>query len=419
MYLRETRPETDRQHCFTIYRATEMSAIFKRIPLSALHLWDKNPRTIKDKRFKAPCKSLTDDPAFMELRPILATKEGRIYAGNMRYRAAEHLGWKDIPAVITDIDDKLANERAIKDNNEFGEWNNDDLSALLDQMEKDGTDIASLGLDESIEKIIEQLNEAEIVEDEVPEPKKDPQTKLGDLWILGNHRLLCGDSTKIDDVERLMNGEKADMVFTDPPYGVDYDGGHAEKAKRREKLENDDETGMYAGSLPLAYAYTVDSAPLYLWFADRFAKDVLNALEENDYQVRTWIIWNKNIAQFGAIGAQYKTKHEPVIYAFKKGKTPTWNGPTNEVTVWDVDRHSKNDFHPTQKPVELAARAIKNHKPDSVLDLFGGSGSTLIACEQLNRKCYMIELDPQYVRVIIDRWEKLTGKKSVLESTGK
>ena len=129
----------------------------KRIPLSELKLWDKNPRTIKDKRFETLCKSMTDDPAFLELRPVLATKEGRIYAGNMRYRAAQHLGWTDIPAVITDIDEKLANERAIKDNNEYGEWNNDELATLLDEMEKEGTDLSLLGLDESIASIINSL----------------------------------------------------------------------------------------------------------------------------------------------------------------------------------------------------------------------------------------------------------------------
>lgn len=134
----------------------------KKVQLSELTLWENNPRVIKDKRFKALCQSLVDDPSFMELRPILATKEGRIYAGNMRYRAAKELGWKEVPAIITDIPEKLANERAIKDNNEFGEWNNDELATLLDEMEKAGTDISTLGLDEQINKILENLGGMEI-----------------------------------------------------------------------------------------------------------------------------------------------------------------------------------------------------------------------------------------------------------------
>jgi DNA modification methylase len=231
---------------------------------------------------------------------------------------------------------------------------------------------------------------------------------------------MCGDSTSIDAVDKLMDGQKADMVFTDPPYGVDYDGGHATD-KRRTKLENDDKTLMYAGALPIAYMASKDGAALYLWFADRFAKDVLVALDECNFQIRTWIIWNKNLAQFGAIGAQYKTKHEPCIYAFKKGKAPFWNGPNNEVTVWDVKRHSKNEFHPTQKPVELPVRAMENSSKggDTVLDLFGGSGSTLIACEKINRHARLMELDPKYCDVIVKRWEDFTGKKAVLllEST--
>jgi DNA modification methylase len=269
-------------------------------------------------------------------------------------------------------------------------------------------------------KEIAALLEPEVVEgltneDAVPDVPEEPKTRLGDIYQLGNHRLMCGDSTSINAVDELMDGQKADMVFTDPPYGVDYDGGHATD-KRRTKLENDDKTHMYAGALPIAYMASKDGAALYLWFADRFAKDVLIALDECNFQVRTWIIWNKNLAQFGAIGAQYKNKHEPCIYAFKKGKAPFWNGPNNEVTVWDVKRHSKNEFHPTQKPVELPVRAMENSSKggDIVLDLFGGSGSTLIACEKINRHARLMELDPKYCDVIVKRWQDFTGKKAVL-----
>lgn len=290
------------------------------------------------------------------------------------------------------------------------EW---DMDLAIEELKTLDEDLVELtGFDTDL------LIEPDEKDDEVPDVPEVPQSKLGDLYELGNHRVLCGDSTKLEDVERLMDGKKADMVFTDPPYGVDYDGGHAEKGKRREKLENDDETDMYAGSLPLAYAFSNDSAPLYLWFADRFAKDVLNALDETNYQVRSWIIWNKNLAQFGAIGAQYKTKHEPVIYAFKKGKAPTWNGITNEVTVWDIERHSKNEFHPTQKPTALCERAIRNHLGTEavILDLFLGSGSTLIAAEKTGRICYGMELDPKYVDVIVQRYVDYTGNTEVIKN---
>ncbi|NDD53270.1 site-specific DNA-methyltransferase [bacterium] len=316
-----------------------------------------------------------------------------------------------MPVVYQDFDSEEAEYAFIQADNAIALWAELDLSGI-------NADIADLGPDFDIDLLGIKNFEIDVAdkdfeadEDEIPEARPEPKVVRGEVYILGNHRLMCGDSTSITDVERLINGEKADMVFTDPPYGVDYDGGHATE-KRREKLANDDKTLMYSGALPMAYIASNDKAPLYLWFADRFAEDVLKALEENNYQVRNWIIWNKNLAQFGAIGAQYKSKHEPCIYAFKKGCSPIWDGPNNEVTVWDVKREAKNEHHPTQKPVELCERAISNHNPKTVLDLFGGSGSTMISCEKTNKSSFTMELDPIYCGVILDRWQKFTGKKA-------
>jgi site-specific DNA-methyltransferase (adenine-specific) len=178
---------------------------------------------------------------------------------------------------------------------------------------------------------------------------------------------------------------------------------------RREKLINDDKIDMYDLPLRNAYLFSKNNAALYLWFSDSFAKAVVSGVEKHNWKIRNWLFWNKNVAQFGAIGAQYKMKHEPCIYAFKKGQTVNWSGPSNEVTVWDVKRDSKNEFHPTQKPVELAERAIRNHTVENVLDLFGGSGSTLIASHANHKKAFVMELDPKYCDVIIERWERLTG----------
>ena len=210
-----------------------------------------------------------------------------------------------------------------------------------------------------------------------------------------------------------MNGEKADMVFTDPPYGVDYEGGAFSK---RTKLANDHkETNIYEAILPVLFNNTIDKASFYVWHAAGYA-DMASHIVNNKMQIRSQIIWNKNQAQFGALSAQYKQKHEPCFYCFKKGHAPNWYGPTNEVTVLDIKRESKNEFHPTQKPVEIIERALANSsKPkDIILDLFGGSGSTLIGCEKTNRRNMSMELDPHYVDVIIARWEKFTGKKAEL-----
>lgn len=386
-------------------------------PIDTLIPYAKNARVHDEAQIAQIAGSIKE---FGFNNPVLIDKDNGIIAGHGRVMAARKLGLTEVPTILLDHLNETQRKAYILADNRIAinsTWDNEMLSLELMDI-KDDVSLAMLGF--NVDELDALLNPTELTEgltdeDAVPDVPEEPKTKLGDIYQLGNHRLMCGDSTSIDAVEKLMDGNKADMVFTDPPYGVDYDGGHATE-KRRTKLENDDKTLMYAGALPIAYMVSKDGAALYLWFADRFAKDVLTALEECNYQVRTWIIWNKNLAQFGAIGAQYKPKHEPCIYAFKKGYAPYWNGPNNEVTVWDVKRHSKNEFHPTQKPVELPIRALENNSKagDIVLDLFGGSGSTLIAAEKIGRQARLMELDPKYCDVIIKRWEDFTGKKAVL-----
>jgi DNA modification methylase len=394
---------------------TEMQIIQRKI--EDLIPYVNNSRTHSDEQIAQIAASIKE---FGWTNPILIDGDNGIIAGHGRVMAARKLKYKQVPTIeLKDLTETQRKAYIIADNRLAlnAGWDNEMLTIELNDLLADGFALDILGFDA---KELNALLEPEVVEgltdeDAVPDVPDEPITKLGDIYQLGNHKLMCGDSTSIDAVDKLMDGQKADMVFTDPPYGVDYDGGHATD-KRRTKLENDDKTLMYAGALPIAYMASKDGAALYLWFADRFAKDVLTALEECNFQVRTWIIWNKNLAQFGAIGAQYKPKHEPCIYAFKKGKAPFWNGPNNEVTVWDVKRHSKNEFHPTQKPVDLPVRALENSSKggDIILDLFGGSGSTLIACEKQNRHARLMELDPKYCDVIVKRWEDFTGKKAML-----
>jgi DNA modification methylase len=233
---------------------------------------------------------------------------------------------------------------------------------------------------------------------------------MGKLVLKSKHRILCGDSTKEADVQRLMNGERAGMVFTDPPYGVGYDGG----TTIREKLAGDDTTDLYVPCCKMAFDFSTPDSPLYLWHAGIKGIAAAAAAAAAGYEIRCEIVWNKNLAQFGALSSQYKQKHEPCYYCFKHGKVVNWCGPKNEVTVWDVNRASVNEFHPTQKPVELALRAMTNHSAQTVLDLFLGSGATLIAAEQLGRRCFGIEIAPRYVDVVVARWEKFTGGKAVL-----
>jgi site-specific DNA-methyltransferase (adenine-specific) len=383
-----------------------MTLKLETINIDALILDPQNARLHDGKNIQAIAGSLS---RFGQRKPIVISGNNVIVAGNGTVAAAKHLGWSEVQVVRVPQDwtAEQITAYALADNRtaELAEWDSKILADQLLELDAVGWDIAEFGF--------EQLNPVLNLDDDEPLSFDEvtPKVKLGELWSLGSHRLLCGDSTDEQSVSYLMGGELADLIFTDPPYGVNYDGGHAwTNYERREKLENDNKTNMYDIPIKLAFKFSKDNAALYLWFAGTLVKEVILGVESAGWKVRNWIIWNKNMAQFGAIGAQYKSKHEPCIYGYKKNQKVNWSGPSTEVSVWDVKRNSKNSYHPTQKPVELALRAIGNHSVESVLDLFGGSGSTLIACESLNKKCYMMELDPKYCDVIIDRWETITGK---------
>ena len=372
-----------------------------------------NPRKISDEAMGRLTKSLAE---FGNIQPITwNVRTGNVVGGHQRLKVYKAMGKTEVDVWAVDLDEHKEKAANIALNKLSGEFDMPMLKDILEEIDTGDLDmeITGFGMDE-IALMMEDAH-PEVTEDEVPEVPVDAITKLGDLWILGEHRVLCGDSTSEEDVSRLMNGEKADMVFTDPPYGVNYDGGHATD-KRREKLKNDNSTLIYDDSVPNMFKHSKDEAALYLWFAATKSLQVLQVLQANNYVIRSWLIWNKNQAQFGAIGAQYKQKHEPCLYCFKKGQSPYWNGPNNEVSVWDEKRSRINEFHPTQKPVELSGRALANSCPASglVLDLFLGSGATLIGAEQTKRKCYGMEISPNYCDVIVKRWENLTGKKATL-----
>ena len=234
---------------------------------------------------------------------------------------------------------------------------------------------------------------------------------------------MCGDSTSIDAVEKLMDGCKADMVFTDPPYGVAYEGGHNKKKRQQIKndaLEGDNLTGLFYGAMVTALTVTHDHAAFYVWYASGKSVETFAAFSDLPLSLRAVIQWYKIKSGLGAFMSQYIPNCEPCIYAFKTGSSPQWFGPSDEKTVWELKKENRNDFHPTQKPVELPERAMKNSSKEGqvILDLFGGSGSTMMAAEKTNRRAYLMELDPKYCDVIINRWQTLTGKDAVLESTG-
>lgn len=379
----------------------------ERVQIETVQFDPANARRHGEKNLAAIKASLA---RFGQQKPIVVDANGVCRAGNGTLAAAKALGWKEITIVRSPLAGAEATAYAIADNRsaELAEWDDDVLAQTLAALQIEDEELAvATGFDM---KEIEALTApTEVEEDEVPEPPADPITKPGDLWLLGEHRLLCGDSTKAEDVERLMNGAKAGIMVTDPPYGVDYEGGQV-NAKKREKLNGDDTTDMFNAGLSAALN-AVPSGAWYIWHAGRYAEPVYAAIRKSGFEVRALIVWNKLKAHYGAPSAHYCQKHEPCLYAVRD--SAKFCGPSNEVTVWDIDQPSRNEYHPTQKPIECMARAIRNHDTPLVYDPFLGSGTTLIASEQLGRKCYGMEISPAYCDVIVKRWETLTGKKAV------
>ena len=352
--------------------------------------------------------------------PVKVSKlSGFITSGHGRLLAARLNGWKEVPVNFQDYESEEQEYADVQADNAIASWAELDLAGINSDIGDLGPDfdIDLLGIEDFTLEIAEKL-EPQCDEDDIPE-QVEAKTKRGDIYKLGRHRLMCGDSTSIDDVERLMAGDKADMVFTDPPYGVAYEGGH--NKKKRSGIENDTLSGeslsdLFSDSLSNAETVTADHAAFYIWYANRKEVETFASFSKLSLKVRAVLCWYKVRSGLGAFMAQYIPNHEPCIYAHKEGCSPQWFGPTDEKTVWELQKESKNEFHPTQKPIGLPERAICNSsKPgDSILDLFGGSGSTLIACEKTGRHAYLMELDPHYCDVIVARWEKYTGQKAVL-----
>ena len=389
----------------------------QRVKIETLTLDPANVRRHPAKNLDSIKASLT---RFGQQRPVLVNANGIIIAGNGTVMAAKALGWDHINIVRTELEGSEATAYAIADNRtaELAEWDEEALAQQLAALQIEDEELAkAAGFTDAEIQALEGAT-VEVQEDEVPEPPADPITKPGDLWLLGDHRLLCGDSTKAEDVARLMDGATANLMVTDPPYGVNYDeswrecsnndfGGHTKGT-----LQNDDRADW-------TEAYQHGNATIaYVWHADSHGHIVRQNLIDSGFQVRQQVIWRK---PFGVMSrSAYHWQHEPCWYAVRKNATAAWIGTRTETTVWEatIPNHpmaaddDTRTNHPTQKPIEVMARAIRNHDAPLVYDPFLGSGTTLIAAEQLGRKCYGMEISPAYCDVIVKRWETLTGKKA-------
>ncbi len=340
----------------------------------------------------------------LEARPIVVNPDMVVLGGNMRLKACKAAGLTEAPVYVASWEESKAKEFIVKDNVGFGEWDWDILAN-----EWDAVELEEWGLD--VWTPDEEPTEGLTDPDEVPSVPEEPKTKPGDLYILGEHRLLCGDSTDSDQVAKLMNGHKADMVFTDPPYGVSYTGGHNKKQRKgieSDEFKNEDLSNLFQDSINNACIFSKDTSPFYIWYAGGKSKETYAGLSNTPIQVRAVICWYKVKSGSGAFMSQYIPNYEPCIYGFKEGKSINWYGATDEKTVWEFPKDKQNEFHLTQKPIEVVEKALKNSskKKDYIYDCFLGGGSTMVASHQLNRKCYGMELDPKYCDVIRRRWAK-------------
>lgn len=369
----------------------------------------ENPRYIKDENFRKLVQSLKDFPEMADVRPLVVNKEYVILGGNMRFKAMQQAGWKEMPVTVVDWPEDKQKEFIIKDNVSGGDW---DWDVLANEWDAELLDDWGLELPA-------KFGDEEVEEDEAPEVSKDPpQSVLGAVYQLGRHRVMCGDSTDFGVVSDLMDGKQADMVFTDPPYGVEYTGGHNKKKRagiENDELQGQDLTDLFHDSLTNAVEISNDHSAFYIWYASGKSVDTYASFAGLGLELRAVIQWYKVNSGLGAFMSQYIPNCEPCMYAFKTGKSPQWFGKSDEKTVWELKREGKSEYHPTQKPIELCARAIKNSSKTGqiVYDAFLGSGSTLIACEQTDRTCYGMELDPKYVDVIRKRYAKYTNNNEL------
>ena len=343
------------------------------------------------------------------VQPIVIDRDGVIVIGHCRALAAKKLGMQEVPCVcVDDLTPEQVNALRLVDNkSNESDW---DFDLLADEIP--GLDLSSFDFDWGLPEITE-----EVIEDEAPEVDEDaePIAKLGDIWQLGRHRLMCGDSTSVEDVEKLMAGQLADMLLTDPPYNVAYEGKTKDRLTiQNDSMDNDSFRQFLRDAFSSADAVMKQGAVFYIWHADSEGYNFRGACFDIGWKVRQCLIWNKNSMVMGR--QDYQWKHEPCLYGWKEGASHLWASDRKQTTVIDYQRPAKADIHPTMKPVGLFDYQIKNNTKggDIVLDLFNGSGTTIMACEQNGRVARCMELDPRYVDACVKRWENFTGEKAVL-----
>ncbi len=394
----------------------------QRWPLARLIPHARNARTHSEDQVAQIAGSIAE---FGFVNPVLVGDDGVIVAGHGRVLAARKLGLADAPVIVlSHLTPTQRRALMIADNRiaENAGWDDAMLGAELAALRDEDVDLALLGFDDTdIDRLLAgTLDEADDPDD-VPESPVDPVSRPGDIWVCGEHRVLCGDATILSDVENILGGELADMCFTDPPYNVNYANSAKDKLRGKNRAILNDALGesfgafLYDASVNIL---TVTKGSIYICMSSSELDTLQKAFREAGGKWSTFVIWAKNTFTLGR--ADYQRQYEPILYGWKEGTDHYWCGARDQGDVWFFDKPTKNDLHPTMKPVALVERAIRNSSKsrDIVLDPFGGSGTTLIAAERAGRRARLIELDPKYVDVIVQRWKEATGGSAVHATTG-
>ena len=391
--------------------------------LQRLIPYAKNARTHDDTQVSQIAGSIAE---FGFVNPILVGDDNIIIAGHGRLMAAQQLGLDTVPVIVLHHLTEAQRRALVIADNKIAEnagWNDELLKLELEELGDLGFDLDVIGFsDEELDELLgndEQPGETD--EDDIPEVEDEPVSRHGDVWILGDHRLLCGDSTSKQDLEKLMSGELADMAFTDPPYNVDYGNNAKDKMRGKDRrIMNDNLGDDFYQFLKdaLTNLLSVTKGACYIAMSSSELDTLQKAFRDAGGKWSTFIVWAKNTFTLGR--SDYQRQYEPILYGWPEGQNRHWCGARDQGDVWNIKKPAKNDLHPTMKPVELVERALRNSsRPgDIVLDPFGGSGTTLIAAEKTGRRARLIELDPKYVDVIVRRWQSYTGDQAIREGDG-
>ena len=395
-------------------------------PVEKLIPYARNARTHSDEQVAQIAASIAE---FGWTNPILAGSDGIVIAGHARLLAARKLGMTEVPVIVLDHLSESQRRALILADNRLAlnaGWDEEMLRVELAALEEDGFNLDVVGFtDQELEDWLrepEEVATGNTDEDTVPAVEETAVTVAGDVWILGEHRLYCGDATQVESIEKVHPGGLADMVFTDPPYNVNYGATMKDKLRgKKRKIANDDLGAAFEQFLRDACAnmLAVTKGAIYICMSSSELHTLEKAFREAGGHWSTFVIWAKNTFTMGR--SDYQRQYEPILYGWRDGTDHFWCGARDQGDVWFVKKPVVNDLHPTMKPIELVERAIRNSSKsrDTVLDPFGGSGSTLIACERTGRQARLIELEPKYCDVIIRRWQDYSGKEATLDGDGR